>query len=31
MLFCAYVFGVFSSFSLWYLVFALLLPLLFFF
>lgn len=31
MLFCAYVFGVFNSFSLWYLVFALLLPLLFFF
>ena len=30
-LFCAYVFGVFESFSLWFLVFALLLPLLFFF
>ena len=31
MLFCAYVFGVFDQFSLWYLVFALLLPLVFFF
>ena len=31
MLFCAYIFGVFNQFSLWYLVFALLLPLLFFF
>ncbi len=31
MLFCAYIFGVFEQFSLWYLVFALLLPLLFFF
>jgi hypothetical protein len=31
MLFCAYVFGVFEDFSLWFLVFALLLPLLFFF
>ena len=31
MLFCAYVFGVFEQFSLWYLVFALLLPLVFFF
>jgi hypothetical protein len=30
-LFCAYVFGVFEAFSLWFLVFALLLPLLFFF
>ena len=30
-LFTAYVFGVFEQFSLWYLVFALLLPLLFFF
>ena len=30
-LFCAYVFGVFEQFSLWFLVFALLLPLLFFF
>ena len=30
-LFCAYVFGVFDQFSLWFLVFALLLPLLFFF
>ena len=28
-LFCAYVFGVFNSFSLWFLVFALILPLLF--
>ena len=31
LLFCAYIFGVFDQFSLWYLVFALLLPLLFFF
>jgi hypothetical protein len=31
MLFCAYMFGVFEAFSLWFLVFALLLPLLFFF
>lgn len=31
MLLCAYIFGVFNQFSLWYLVFALLLPLLFFF
>ena len=30
-LFCAYVFGVFETFSLWFLIFALLLPLLFFF
>ena len=30
-LFCAYVFGVFEAFSLWFLIFALLLPLLFFF
>ena len=31
LLFCAYVFGVFEQFSLWFLIFALLLPLLFFF
>ena len=31
MLFAAFVFGVFENFSLWFLVFALLLPLLFFF